>query len=183
MRQHSNSVAIRDNKVIVNGSFVFETAVDTDPITFFKEIYKFLGLNYLKYFKMDPLSKLGFLAVELLLSKTDTQNKENYNILLACSHSSIESDTQFQTTIDDATNYFPSPALFVYTLPNIVIGEIAIRHQIFGDNCMYLYGPKDRFNFFEFAKDYSLQNFKTPTIIGYLDYNKKEYIAEFHFIN
>jgi hypothetical protein len=183
MRQPSTSVAIRDNKVIVNGSLVFETAVDTDPILFFKEIYKFLGLNYLKFFKMDPLSKLGFLAVELLLTKKDVQYKEEYNILLACSHSSIESDTQFQTTIDDATNYFPSPAVFVYTLPNIVIGEIAIRHQIFGDNCMFLYDPNERVNFFEFAIDYALQNFKTPTILGYLDYNKKKYIAEFHFIN
>lgn len=183
MIHSSHSVAISHNKVIYNDAVIFESFNDTDPIQFMKEIYKFLGINYLKYFKMDPLSKLGFLAVELLLSKTDTPNKENYNILLACSHSSIESDTQFQTTIEDPTNYFPSPALFVYTLPNIVIGEIAIRHQIFGDNCMYLYNPKEKTNFYEFARDYSLQNFKTPTIIGYLDYNKKEYIAEFHFIN
>lgn len=183
MRQSSISVALKNNKVIVNGSLVFETGVNTDPITFFKEIYKFLGLNYPKFFKMDPLSKLGFLAVELLLSKTDNQNKENYNILLACSHSSIESDTHFQTTIDEPTNYFPSPAVFVYTLPNIVIGEIAIRHQIFGDNCMYLYDPKERLIFFEFGIDYAFQNFNTPTIVGYLDYNKQEYIAEFHFIN
>lgn len=183
MIQSSYSVSIRDNKVFVNGTLVFETAVDTDPIQFFKEIYKFLGLNYLKYFKMDPISKLGFLAVEILLSKNEEQNKENFNILLACSHSSIESDTQFQTTIDDARNYFPSPAVFVYTLPNIVIGEIAIRHQIFGDNCMFLYNPREKSNFIEFAKEYTEQNFNTPTIVGYLDYNKKEYIAEFHFIN
>ena len=183
MRHSSNSVALKNNKVIVNDSLVYETGVNTDPITFFKEIYKFLGLNYPKFFKMDPLSKLGFLASEILLSKIDEQNKENFNILLACSHSSIESDTQFQKTIDDPSNYFPSPAVFVYTLPNIVIGEISIRLQIFGDNCMYLFDPKNRENFFEFAQEYTLHNYKTPTIVGYLDYNKQEYIAEFHFIN
>ena len=35
-------------------------------------------------------------------------------------------------------NYFPSPSVFVYTLPNIVIGEIAIRHKIYGESSFYI---------------------------------------------
>jgi 3-oxoacyl-[acyl-carrier-protein] synthase-1 len=35
-------------------------------------------------------------------------------------------------------NYYPSPALFVYTLPNIVTGEIAIRHHIQGETSFYV---------------------------------------------
>ena len=34
-------------------------------------------------------------------------------------------------------NYFPSPSLFVYTLPNIVTGEIAIRHHLHGETSFY----------------------------------------------
>jgi len=37
----------------------------------------------------------------------------------------------------------PSPALFVYTLPNIVIGEICIRHNFKGENAFFIF---DRFD-------------------------------------
>ena len=33
---------------------------------------------------------------------------------------------------------FPSPALFVYTLPNIVAGEIAIRNKYEGETSAYV---------------------------------------------
>jgi hypothetical protein len=36
-----------------------------------------------------------------------------------------------------------SPALFVYTLPNIVIGEICIRHHFKGENAFFIF---ERFN-------------------------------------
>ena len=40
---------------------------------------------------------------------------------------------RFQETIQHADSYYPSPALFVYTLPNIVTGEIAIRNKYYGE--------------------------------------------------
>lgn len=43
-----------------------------------------------------------------------------------------------QETIRDEENFFPSPAEFVYTLPNIVTGEIAIRNKIFGETMFYV---------------------------------------------
>jgi 3-oxoacyl-[acyl-carrier-protein] synthase-1 len=47
-------------------------------------------------------------------------------------------DMQYQTTVCNSENYFPSPSLFVYTLPNIVAGEIAIRNKLFGETFFYL---------------------------------------------
>jgi 3-oxoacyl-[acyl-carrier-protein] synthase-1 len=41
-------------------------------------------------------------------------------------------------TISDPDNYYPSPALFVYTLPNIVTGELAIRHRLYGETAFYV---------------------------------------------
>jgi hypothetical protein len=36
-----------------------------------------------------------------------------------------------------------SPALFVYTLPNIVMGEIAIRNQFKGENTFFVSAQND----------------------------------------
>jgi hypothetical protein len=40
--------------------------------------------------------------------------------------------------IKDKSNYFPSPSVFVYTLPNILIGEICIKHQVKGENAFFV---------------------------------------------
>lgn len=82
--------------------------------------------DYPKFFKMDPLSRLGFVVTELLLKES---LKADYGILLFNRSSSLADDMVFQATIQDRNNWFPSPALFVYTLPNIVTGEIAIRNH------------------------------------------------------
>lgn len=179
----TKTVVIQNNKVLVNNVLFFETSPSLDYLQFFKELYKFLGLNYLKFFKMDPLSKLGFLAAELLLSEWTTISKEEFNIILACSHSSMESDIQFQATISNPDNYFPSPSAFVYTLPNIVIGEIAIKHQIYGENCMFIIPPDQRGTHKEFLERYMKQTLQKQSIVGYLDFYNNSYYAEFHITN
>src|SRR5207244_3795789 len=52
--------------------------------------------------------------------------------------SSLDTDRNYQNTISNKDHYLPSPALFVYTLPNIVIGEIAIKHKITGENAFFV---------------------------------------------
>ena len=104
------------------------------------ELYRSLQIDYPKFFKMDNLSKLGFLASEMLLK--DEENRfvptENVAIIGFNRSSSLDADTQYQATIQNNENYFPSPSLFVYTLPNIVTGEIAIRNNILGETSFYI---------------------------------------------
>jgi len=104
------------------------------------ELYRSLKIDYPKFFKMDGLSKLGFLASELIFK--DDENRFTYSENMAMAFfnhaSSLDIDTQYQETIRDNENYFPSPSLFVYTLPNIVAGEIAIRNKIFGETFFYI---------------------------------------------
>ena len=104
------------------------------------EFYRSLQIDYPKFFKMDNLSKLGFLASEMLLK--DEENRfsptENIAIIGFNRSSSLDVDTQYQATIQSNKNYFPSPSLFVYTLPNIVTGEIAIRNNILGETSFYI---------------------------------------------
>ena len=106
---------------------------------FFSAVFGRLSVDYRKFYKMDALSKLGFLASELLLADTDRDiPKEDMGIVLFNRSSSLETDSRYQKTIQDKDNFFPSPAEFVYTLPNIVTGEIAIRNKIYGETAFYV---------------------------------------------
>ena len=104
--------------------------------------YRSLHVNYPKFFKMDTLSRLGFVAVEQLLSAhpslREALDPEHTALILANRSASIANDRDYQATISDPANYFPSPALFVYTLPNIVTGELAIRHGLFGETAFFI---------------------------------------------
>jgi hypothetical protein len=118
------------------------------------EYYRSLQVDYPKFFKMDNLSKLGFLAAEKIwdsaLRRNDGQHgRDDIAIICFNRSASLEIDAQFQATIHDNKNYFPSPSLFVYTLPNICAGEIAIRHKIHGETSFYVAQKFDAEQFVE----------------------------------
>ncbi len=122
-----------------------EVILDRKPITvqesgdkMLVELYRRYVGDYPKFFKMDTLSRLGFIAAELLLKQSAISGEQSVDaIILANRSASIKNDTDYLATISNG-NYYPSPALFVYTLPNIVAGEIAIRHHIQGETAFYI---------------------------------------------
>ena len=100
------------------------------------ELYRAHVGDYPKFFKMDTLSKLGFVASEMLLKDESEERfvpREDRAVVLFNRTASLQADTNYQATIQDPENFFPSPAAFVYTLPNIVTGEIAIRNKYYGE--------------------------------------------------
>ena len=112
------------------------------------ELYRTHIGDWPKFYKMDTLSKAGFVATELLLKKVGERRCSSEEfirsraIVLFGSTASLCADRNYQETIQDRDNYYPSPALFVYTLPNIVTGEIAIRNHWRGETSFYvLEGP------------------------------------------
>jgi hypothetical protein len=133
-------VRVLPGKVWLNGEVYVESQSPcVDGQAFLSDVYNRTGADYRKFFKMDKLSKLGFLAAELLMEGFDReQPKEDTGILLFNRSSSLDTDEHFQETIRNDADYFPSPAVFVYTLPNIVAGEIAIRHKIHGETAFYV---------------------------------------------
>jgi 3-oxoacyl-[acyl-carrier-protein] synthase-1 len=104
------------------------------------DCYRQLCVDYPKFFKMDNLSKLGFVASEMIFQDEEKRFEPREDIAVVCFNrsSSREIDAQYQTTIADNNNYFPSPSLFVYTLPNIVNGEICIRNKFVGESSFYV---------------------------------------------
>lgn len=101
-----------------------------------KEIYHSRICNYPKFHKMDILCQLAFVATELLLQTEGMERfVENYDraVLIFGKSASIYADRQYQKTICDRDTFFPSPSVFVYTLPNIASGEIALRNHYHGE--------------------------------------------------
>lgn len=128
-------------RVLVDGEVYFESGGKQPYVMhdFFSALYEQMGIEYRKFYKMDALSKLGFLASELVLSGIDREKpKEDMGIALFNRSASLEADRKYQQTIRNKNDYFPSPAEFVYTLPNIVTGEIAIRNKIYGETVFHV---------------------------------------------
>ncbi len=133
---------IAKGNVIANGQIKSESGEPFDA--FSKSLYKDLEVNYPKFFKMDRLSKLAFLAAELALEdRLDPALENDIALLFSNRSASLDTDVAYQQSISDKADYFPSPAVFVYTLPNICLGEISIRHQLKSENSFFIF---DAFN-------------------------------------
>ena len=116
------------------------TRLSFENLAEISSFYRAQQINYPRFFKMDVLSKLGFIASETLLKDKENRFEPCEDTAVICFNrsSSLETDTQYQGTISDNENYFPSPSFFVCTLPNIVTGEIAIRNRFFGETSFYI---------------------------------------------
>ena len=131
------------------------------------DLYKENIGDYPRFYKMDGLSRLGFVASELLLQKVSIDG--HCAIILFNRSSSIDADRKYQTTIA-ADDYFPSPSVFVYTLPNIVTGEMAIRHQWHSETSFYILPERDD-AFIQQMAEASLADKETEYVLtGWLDY-------------
>ena len=141
--QQTHRVVITPEGVTIDGQ---PQTVTTTGKALLTELYRTHVGDYPKFYKMDGLSKLGFLAAELLTAAeakaqaTETEPQpaetEQRAVILFNHSSSIDTDQQYLASIRPE-DYFPSPSLFVYTLPNIVTGEIAIRHHLHGETSFY----------------------------------------------
>ncbi len=137
MARTSIEITITPTQVILNGTTIHCEQTGDKLLT---ELYHSIG-NYPKFFKMDMLSKLGFIGSELILQYEGAPRfvpNNNRIVVFGNRQASIKNDNDYRRTISDSASYYPSPALFVYTLPNIVTGEIAIRNKYNGETCFYV---------------------------------------------
>ncbi len=135
------NVSIVNNKVIYDGRVIYSDNSSPEFSSFSKDLYRRLNCEYPKFFKMDKLCKLTFLSTEFITRDIDLSscNQNETAIILSNSGSTLATDINFTNTL----NKIPSPAVFVYTLPNIAIGEISIRKEWRGEN---LFMVEKKFN-------------------------------------
>lgn len=132
--------SIKNNQVSLNGSVVYQKE-EAAFSEFIKAAYKDQETKYPKFFKMDKLSKLAFLAADILLKNENLDPEKDKDIAIVFSNkaSSLDTDRKHQESIQNKESYYPSPAVFVYTLPNICIGEISIKHKLYSENSFFIF--------------------------------------------
>ena len=152
-------ITITPSSALINGEDIILNPSDRGILF---DLYQRYAKGYSKFFKMDTLSQLGFIGAEILI--------------FGNSCSSIKNDMDYLKTITSADNYYPSPSLFVYTLPNIVTGEIAIRHKFYGETCFYVLENKEQL--FELANNQIQLTNLSSALIGWVECeNKNNYYA------
>ena len=147
---------------------------------FIKHCYKLTSSAYPKFYKMDKLCKLGFVVSEALLKDSgfvERYGRDEIGIVLCNSASTADTDRDFQLSVASRENYFPSPSVFVYTLPNIVIGEICIRNGLCGENALWVTPGFDARLIHEQCMLLFEKNRMKAAICGYADIDSENYNA------
>ena len=176
-----NYCTFKNNSVSLNGKIIFSEDT-SEAKDFFKSVYRFLDIKYSKFFKMDSLSKLAFLSAEIILKDINTES-ENIAIILSNNASSLDTDRKHQNSISDKDNYYPSPAVFVYTLPNIGIGEISIRHQLKSENGFFVFEKYNANFHYNYEKSLIYNNKSDSVLAGWVNIDKDSYEAFLYLVS
>lgn len=179
----SGYCSIRDSKINLNGKIIFQQ--ETDLNSFLTNAYKKFNINYAKFFKMDLLCKLAFIGSEILVKETSVLNKYKGNeiaLVLSNRASSLDTDRNYLKTIENKENYFPSPSVFVYTLPNIMIGEISIRNKVTGENVFFVSEKFDQELLFNYAESLLTSEKTNCVMTGWVDVDNEKYDAFIYLV-
>jgi len=164
---------IRDNTIVLNGINLFSSE-ETDFSAFIKAAYKKFQIDHSKFFKMDNLSKLAFIAAETLLKE---ETEKNTALVLSNQASSLDTDRKYQASIANLENSYPSPAVFVYTLPNICLGEISIKHALYSENAFFVFDTFNPEALYDYSKSLLDTKKAEKVLCGWVNFDNGKYDA------
>ena len=171
-------VNIHKDVIFENGKECFVNS-ETDFSSFMKQVYKSLNCSYPKFYKMDDLSKLAFIASEIILKD---EKEKDIALLFSNNEASLDTDIKHQQSIQKPADYYPSPAIFVYTLPNITIGEVSIRHQLKSESTFFV-APTYQVNYMHKYTAYLLKTNKAKKVLcGWVHCLNGSYSAHFYLV-
>ncbi len=174
------TVLVESSRILLNDNEVYSSKSD-DFQDFIRSAFKTVCGPNMKFYKMDSLSKLGYVAAEVLLDGID-YGEEDCGLILSGVYGSLDTDIRHQQIIDTETDASASPAVFVYTLPNVVEGEISIRHHIKGENTWFWSDDRSLSDVREYAAlSMSAQDMKY-CIVGHIDFLNGRYFAKFELL-
>lgn len=174
----STSCKIDNHSIFKDQNFLFDKKEEADVWLF--TIYQHFRFDYPRFYKMDNLSKLGWLAAEILLNNNlhKKYRPEEVGIVLINRSSSLDTDIKYFETLKKMA----SPALFVYTLPNIVMGEISIRHHLKGENTLFVSKEFDKSFLQYYIQNLFESNAVESCICGWLEFFGSEAEAALYFV-
>lgn len=136
-----NSSLLQDRTFLVQQTAIYALPQSDKPFAeFIREEFKKLQSSNIKFYKMSDFSKAVYVAAENLIGDLSAKKNlapEDIALILANRSASLDTDLRHQRILDEK-NEPVSPAIFVYTLPNVAAGEICIRHKIQGDNTFFI---------------------------------------------
>lgn len=145
-----------------------------------RERFKALESPDAKFFKMDDLSKLGYVAAGELLSGRDHEVKytpDRIGIVLANRSASLDTDLRHCAQMEQNGDEV-SPAVFVYTLPNVAAGEISIRHKIQGESTFFIQDNSDTSQVEDYARMLLRRGYLDAVIYGRCELLGRDFAAE-----
>ena len=151
---------------------------------FIKSAYKAQNTKYPKFFKMDNLSKLAFLAADVLLKHENLNQEKDNNIAIVFSNkaSSLNTDRKHQESIQNKDSYYPSPAVFVYTLPNICIGEISIKYKLYSENSFFIFDNFNAEHLFTYSNSLLSSNKADQVLCGWVEFDDQNNYDAFLYL-
>lgn len=167
---------IKDCKIWKDGVLVIDIP-NTGIEEFCKAAYQQINLQYPKFFKMDNLSKIGLLGAEFLFENpliSELEDKSEVSIVLNNHNSSYDSDIKHWELIKNMDE-LASPSIFVYTLPNIVLGEICIKHKIKGEQIFLLQNDFQFYNNEALVTNLFLEGNTKFCLLGWINVIKENY--------
>lgn len=174
------TVLVESSRILLNDKEVYSSD-SVDFQDFIRSAFKTVCAPNMKFYKMDSLSKLGYVASEVLLDGIE-YGEEDCGLILSGVYGSLDTDIRHQQIIDTETDASASPAVFVYTLPNVVEGEISIRHHIKGENTWFWSDDRTLSDVREYAElSMSAQDMKY-CIVGHIDFLNGRYFAKFELL-
>lgn len=174
------TVLVESSCILLNDKEVYSSDSD-DFQDFIRSAFKAVCAPNMKFYKMDSLSKLGYVASEVLLDGIE-YGEEDCGLILSGVYGSLDTDIRHQQIIDTETDASASPAVFVYTLPNVVEGEISIRHHIKGENTWFWSDDRSLSDVRGYAElSMSAQDMKY-CIVGHIDFLNGRYFAKFELL-
>ena len=143
-------------------------------------LYRKVAGDYPKFFKMDVLCRLGFLLSEMLVKDEPDRFVPRHDraVLMFSRNGSYCNDRNYGDSLAD----FPSPALFVYTLPNIVTGEIAIRNKYAGETSAFVMEKFDPELFVRTVEEAFQDRETREAVVEWIDCRSEEDFEAFAFL-
>ena len=169
---NKKDIAVSDGEPLVHEGEGFEEWIRAQ--------YHGLGESYPKFYKMSDLDKVAYVACGKLLAGRKLSEEcraEDIALVLANRASSLDADLHHQRNIESGDG--ASPAVFVYTLPNVAAGELCIRHGFKGENSFFVQESDDGFCR-EYARLLLEQGQAKKVVWGWCEQLGKKCRAELH---
>lgn len=174
------TVVVENSNVKVDGETVLESSESTFA-GFIRQAYKDVDGGNMKFYKMSDFCQLGYVA-SCYLMKGYTYAPHQAAIVMANANASLKTDIHHQHIIQSGGTAAASPAVFVYTLPNVLTGEICIRHKIQGENTFFIGQSADFDELEAYAKTVMKRTALTHCIVGWCDLMGEAYRAELRLL-